>query len=118
MRGKHITQRWQLTVLGIVLCLLAALFAIEAKMAWFGPAGSAAVHVSSSKLQPADAPKLIAQALAPTHTAAWFPQFASLLLIVLIWQPMGRLPRPVRVLRVPGSPGFASSLFFRPPPSL
>ena len=106
----------QLKVLGIILCLLAGLFAVESKIAWFSPAGSSAAHISSAKLQAADAPRLIARALARTAPAVHVPEiFAALALVVF------SAPLPIRVASaqqeaVGPLPGYFPSLFFRPPP--
>ena len=109
-------MRWQLTVLGILLCLLAALFAVEAKLAWFGPEGSPTAQISSAKLQPADAPKALAQSHVPSIPFALFRQFAAILVLLSITCPLVLIATPVRASIDPGSPGFFSSLFFRPPP--
>ncbi len=41
------------------LCLLAVVFAVEAKTAWFGPANGPGIDVRAAKAWPADLPRLI-----------------------------------------------------------
>lgn len=67
-----------MTVLGLVLCVLAALFSIEAKVAWYAPSSSPATQISASKLQQADAPRLVAHALSSSDTpVAHFPDIVK-----------------------------------------
>lgn len=118
MRGRHLTRHWPVTALGVVLCLLAAVFAIEAKVAWFSPDGSATAQLSATKLQPADAPKLIAQALAPTGAVPpVVPESSLLLILALFVAAMVFLPATARMGReISASQSFSPALFFRPPP--
>lgn len=99
---------------GLVLCLLAALFAIEAKLAWYAPDGNPTAQISAAKLQAADAPRLVAQAL----SASQFPLelFAVILPLVLV-PLMGERARDSH-LPAPQFPfqGFSAHHFFRPPP--
>jgi hypothetical protein len=101
----------------MLLCLLAALFAVEAKVAWFGPDGSPSVQISSAKLQPPDAPKVIVQIDAPSFPIAWLPQVAVILAFALFSRSATIQPWHLGSSAVPGSPRFFPSLFFRPPPS-
>jgi hypothetical protein len=103
-------------VLGTLLCLLTALFAVEAKVAWFGLDGSASMQISAAKLQPADAPKVTSPLDLPAFPIAWFPQVAVVLALALAWRRESILPRRLNLCTVPGSPRFYPSLFFRPPP--
>jgi hypothetical protein len=118
MHQWHSPVRWQLTVLGILMCLLAALFAVEAKVAWFGPDGGPTAQISSTKLQPADAPKVATPIDAPSFPAAWLPEIAVILAFALNWRRMSVLPRQRWSCTIPGSPSFFPSVFFRPPPSI
>ena len=111
----------RLTALGMMLCLLAALFALEAKMAWFSPAGSAGAQISYAKARPAEPAKPLAQQSAslapPTHD---FDRTAILIAQILLIAAASTLV----IRRVPArpliaeSPGFSSALLVRPPPSL
>lgn len=111
-------RKLQLTVVGIVLCLLAALFAVESKIAWFGPNGGTAAQISASKLQASPAPRLVMQALAETLQTQHFPQSATVVLLLLMLGATRFLPRPAegRAVCVPSS-NFSPQLFFRPPPA-
>lgn len=107
----------RLTALGIMLCLLAALFAVEAKIAWFSPAGSSTAQISYAKARPAEPPKALPQRF--TSPAYDFTATATLVAAALLPAPttvvVGRTPDH---LQTGVSPGFRSSLFYRPPPVL
>jgi hypothetical protein len=122
MRSGGSVRHSRLAILGILLCLLAAVFAFEAKIAWYGPAGSASLLISSTKLQTADAPKLISHASSvPAPPFLHFIEnFASVLALALLCLPlMSRAARTAPApLQVSASPSFSTPLFFRPPPVL
>ena len=101
----------------MLLCLLAVVFAVEAKLAWFGPDGSPTAQISAAKLQPADAPKITAHSHASSLPAALLLQFAEISVVVLMGRAAIRTPQRVSASTIPGSPSFFPSLFFRPPPS-
>jgi predicted metal-binding membrane protein len=118
MRSRLSARRLRVTALGVVLCALAAVFAFEAKLAWFSPAHSPSAQISAAKLQPTDAPRQVAQALtspAPLHFA---PAEAPLLLtLALLIAAMVPVIVPVRDRhKVSASPSFFPPLFLRPPP--
>jgi len=120
MRGRlQRNPRWFMGI-GVVLCFLAAIFAFEAKLAWFSPAGTPTAQISFAKLQPSDAPKLIAQALAAPDASQHFPVEAPLLLaIALLLALLVRFDS--RKLTHDGNSVYASAscsppLFRRPPP--
>lgn len=108
-------------MLALGLCLLAALFAIEAKIAWFNPAGEAHYPIQSSKARPADTAAAITQD-APMQ--APFPPQIFLLVVafmaaspcILLWEQWRRAV----LHHIPAfSPfSFSPGLFFRPPPAL
>ncbi len=100
----------------MLLSLLVVVFAVEAKLAWFGPDGSPTAQISAAKLQPANAPRIAAPSDALSFPAAWIPQVAVVLTFVLVWRRVRALPRFLSSYAVPGSPRFYSSFFFRPPP--
>ena len=111
----------RLTALGILLCLLAALFAVEAKIAWFSPARSSTAQISYDKARPAEPPKALPERFtSPSPLPHDFAQPATLvaaaLLLAITATSVVRLA-PVRP-QVSASPGFSASLFFRPPPVL
>lgn len=112
----------RLTALGIMLCLLAALFAVEAKIAWFSPAGSASAQISFAKARPAEVPKVLSQGFeSPVPPAHDFSRTAMLLAFawLLLASASAGFYRVVPARpQVCASPGFTASLFFRPPPAL
>jgi len=121
MQGGFLIRHSRLTVLGILLCVLAALFAFEAKIAWFSPAGTASAQISYNKARPAEPPKALphrpdapafpSHDLAGTGTLLQPMLLLSLAAVVMI--------RPARApRRVTASPGFSGPLLFRPPPVL
>jgi hypothetical protein len=118
MQGKSLIHRWRLTAFGAVLCLLAAAFSFEAKIAWYGPT-AAETHLSAAKLQPAEAPRLVAQALTspahplyPTSELAWLAGFTLLAAALAPHRGYDSdLTRTSTYL------GFSPFRFSRPPPS-
>jgi hypothetical protein len=117
MRGKLRLRRSRVTVLGIALCLLAAVFAIEAKVAWFSPAGSPSAQISSSKLQAADASRHSARAIGSQqlHSAETpLPRAFAAAVAPVAAIPIGRPVRDVFIARI--SPDFTVPMFRRPPP--
>jgi hypothetical protein len=118
MQGGFLIRHSRLTALGIMLCVLVALFAVEAKIAWFSPEGSASAQIGFAKARPAEQPKALAQRChsqtpAASDFAATPVLFAATLQLtstILIVRPL-----PTR-WHVSASPGFAAALFFRPPP--
>jgi len=121
MQGGFLIRHSRLTALGILLCVLAALFAMEAKIAWFSPAGSASAQISFAKARPAEQPKPLAQRFhSQAPPANGFAGFVTLLTAALMpATPAIGSVRPARThWQVSASPGFSAALFFRPPPVL
>lgn len=118
MRSRLSARRLRVTALGVVLCVLAAIFAFEAKVAWFSPAGSPSAQISAAKLQPTDAPRQLAQALTSPATLHLAPAEAPLLLaFAVLIAAMAPVRVPVRERhKVSASPSFSPPLFLRPPP--
>jgi len=117
MRGGFLIRHSRLTALGIVLSVLAALFAMEAKIAWFSPAGSATAQISSDKARPAEPPKALHHHFnAPTPQAVDFAGIATILTAILLLVHVVVLRRRPFNLSPSASPGFSAALFFRPPP--
>jgi hypothetical protein len=124
MQCKSLIHRWRLIALGTVLCLLAAAFAFEAKIAWYSSA-AADTHISAAKLQPTKAPRLVAQALikqaagpradlAPLISQfAWFVVFASLAAASIHIRRFD-----FDLIQAHMVPGVSPSRFSRPPPAL
>jgi hypothetical protein len=121
MQGGILIRHSRLTALGMMLCLLVALFAVEAKIAWFSPAGSATAQISFAKARPAETPRMLSQGFVSPATPAH--DFAgTVMLLAIAWlfasASIGfRSVVPARS-RVCVSPGFTAALFFRPPPAL
>lgn len=121
MRNGDLVRHSRVAALGIVFCLLAVLFAVEAKMACYIPAGSANTQISSAKLMPADGPRLIAQAIdSQAQASRLFNEDVPPVVIALLYLALVSLiARAGRSsFQFSASPRFSISLFFRPPPSL
>jgi hypothetical protein len=120
MQGGFLIRHSRLTALGILLCVLAALFAVEAKIGWFSPAGSANAQISYAKARPAEPPKAPASRLAPSPSIA--DPFAQTALLVAAVLSLAALAMQATLLfprapRLSASQGLSVSLFFRPPPA-
>jgi hypothetical protein len=107
--------------LALVLCLVAFLFAVEAKTAWFGPVFGLGSNVRAAKAMPADSPKVIEHGLPvldPAH-----PQLLVVALnFVAIATIAGANLHVVELISLAQIPQFtrvhlSPSLFFRPPPT-
>jgi hypothetical protein len=102
------------------LCLLAVVFAVEAKTAWFGPASGPGSEVRAAKAWPADLPRVIEHGV-PVPKAV--PPLISFALLAALSprRSAGNTLSPRRE-SAPGlaSPSLAAFLspqfFFRPPP--
>ena len=111
---------WRAALAGC-LCLLAFLFAVEAKTAWYGPVAGLGSNVRAAKAMPADTPRVIEHGIPvpdPIH-----PQVAFVLLpaLALLW-PSAKLPRRTEVSHA-RLRGFLLSIYsphlsLRPPPAL
>jgi hypothetical protein len=106
--------------LAFALCLLAFLFAIEAKTAMYGPENGLGSDVRAAKALPAVTPKLLKQRVLspdPLHLA-----FTSLSTAAAVTSQEAHLPQRTRVNRnhLPlFMAAFLSPLrYFRPPPAL
>lgn len=103
---------------GIVMCLLAAIFAVEAKLGWYSPDSAARVEFSATKLRADDPPKMITEAVAsPAPVPDLLPQFIFVVALALIAAsatlgPECSAPRA----QMDSSPGVFPPLFLRPPP--
>ena len=115
-------------LLACSLCLLAFAFAMEAKMAWYGPALGPARDIQSAKALPADTPALalerahIDPSASQQFAILWLPAFAAILIAATgaiaaagasETRLLARNPVPVSC-----RPHFSPLLFFRPPPAL
>lgn len=108
--------------LALGLCLLAMLFALEAKTAWYGPANGPRSDIQSEKARPADLPAVVTHGVS-TLPLATFPLALVFLSSVaaIAWTGADFLSGiDVDFSHVPVSaaPYFSPGLFFRPPPAL
>lgn len=107
-------------LLASALCVLTFAFAMEAKMAWYGPGAGLKSEITAAKAMPADMPRVMAHGLATPEPVA--PQtyfFVLSFFIAAILLRAGffyRLPMaPIAVEDVRHS-FFSPFQFFRPPP--
>jgi hypothetical protein len=114
--GRRATPR-HLSIIGLVLCLLAALFAIEAKLAWYAPDSNPTAQISASKLLATDAHRFVAQAVASTFPAPCSPHLIALFVLTMMaLATCVALPINPAQKAIPPSI-FSPHHFFRPPPT-
>jgi hypothetical protein len=107
--------------LAIALCLLAFLFAIEAKTAWYGPAAGFGSSVRAAKAQPVATPKVVEHGVPSPDPA--HPHAAFALLPPTAVELSARFPvqsfSEILANHLPHdlAPGFSYSNLFRPPPA-
>jgi hypothetical protein len=116
----HLQLRRNALALG--LCLLAMLFAVEAKTAWYGPANGPGVDIQSQKAMPTDLPAVVSHGIA-THPASPFPLALLLFASVGAMAWLGadflhRIDLDFNPISVSSASYFSPGLFFRPPPAL
>jgi hypothetical protein len=108
--------------LAIGLCLLAILFALEAKTAWYGPAAGPGCDIRAAKAWPAGSPKVVNHGVPSPDPAHPGVHFAVLLASSMAPAPRihprvtGDIPR--NHLPFFSLAHFSPSIFFRPPPAL
>jgi hypothetical protein len=106
-------------MLAVGLCLLAVLFALEAKTAWYGPTRGPNGDIQSQKARPVDLPAVV------SHGVSTVPPFTLALVSLtyvaaIAWTDANFLPGvEVDFNHIPVSAAsyFSSGLFFRPPPA-
>jgi len=122
LRARAASPALSRTILAFGLCLLAIVFAVEAKTAWFGPALGVGSDIQAAKALPADMPKVIEHGIPvpdPIH-----PQVPFALLTALVAEQLTGTATPTRNLApavdfaVSEAAYFSPAIFFRPPPSL
>lgn len=120
LSAASLTLRRAPLVLG--LCLLALLFAVEAKTAWYGPVVGLESPVSAAKALPANSPEVVEQGVPvpdPTH-----PQiaFATIATKIIVGSLKALVPANGEAFRnrapVFSAAYFSPLIFFRPPPAL
>jgi hypothetical protein len=122
MSGVFASPRFSSTALAFGLCLLAFLFAVEAKLAWFSPARGPAADIRAAKALPADTPVVVSHGITapdPVHPLAPFVFLAAFAAACMLGADF-LLTRPVACRQHPVSAAayFFPGLFFRPPPRL
>ena len=122
MRASFASPTWRRVVLACSLSLLAFAFAMEAKMAWYGPKSDTTLEISATKALRTDFPRLVdhgtpaSQPVMPVSLLAWVAMFvatATAVSMVAEARQLARVPIPIRSRSY-----FSPLLFFRPPPSL
>jgi hypothetical protein len=109
-------RHWRISALGVLLCLLAAVFAVEAKVGWYSPNGHIRVELSATKLQAADAPRHVGEALTAPAPVPHPPMELLLFLSVAVIVSIRFIPRLTENALPPAWPSFSPPHFFRPPP--
>jgi len=100
----------------LLFCVLAALFALEAKLAWYGSDPGPISHISSSKLQPTEAPRILAEALSFSDAVLHLASISLVLLAPAFIIGFARCAEAAAARQV--AVGFSPQVFLRPPPSL
>jgi hypothetical protein len=108
--------------LALGLCLLAVLFALEAKTAWYGPKNGPSCDIQSQKACPADLRAVVSHGVSTLPPVTFPPALIFLASVAAIaWTDADFLPG-VNVgfnhIPVSAAPYFSPGLFFRPPPAL
>lgn len=117
---------WGRVLFACSLCALAVAFALEAKMAWYGPPQGPVRDISSAKAMPADTPALAIQRIHVDHLAPtapelkWLAAFSAVFLAAASVMAAGAFE--TRALAgnpsaVFSRPYFSPLHFYRPPPS-
>ena len=108
------------TTLACGLCLLAFVFAIEAKTAWYGSAAGPGSAVRAAKALPASLPREVQHGSAttgPIHSQLPFVLFAAFLVASLAGSDLlTRRTVPLASARISSAAYFSPQSFFRPPP--
>ena len=108
-------------LLAAMLCLLAMAFAMEAKMAWYRPAGGRYRDVSGAKALPINNPRLVSHGVPapdPVHPemlAAVLP--CLIMLCPVFFDRRSRLAGLRTGSRVSAADYFSPPIFLRPPPA-
>lgn len=111
--------RTRRTAVALILCLLAFAFAMEAKLACYGPSHGLDNVVHAAKACPADTPDVLAQRI-PVLSSTQAPVFPLLFVVFALIVRSATAPRLREIAAARGSvfaAYFFHPLFFRPPPS-
>jgi hypothetical protein len=115
------SRTFRRTLLTFGLCFLAFGFAMEAKLAWYGPEGGAGSDIAAAKARPADPPEVVAggvHAPDPVYSQSAFV-FLAALTAAFVWRADALLGHRIAYSRLSVSAAayFSPNLFFRPPPT-
>jgi hypothetical protein len=109
-------------MLALGLCLLAVLFALEAKTAWYGPTNGPRGDIQSQKALPPDLPSMVSHGVSALPTATFALALIFIASVAAIAWTNADFLRGVDVdcnhIPVSAAPYFSPGLFFRPPPAL
>jgi hypothetical protein len=108
------------TVLAFGLCFLAFSFAMEAKLAWYGPQGGFGSDVRAAKALPADVPALVphgAPAPDPIHPLISFALLLAFAAGCALADVLLENEAAQNHLPVSAASYFSPHNFFRPPPA-
>ena len=120
MAGVPTSRSFRRTVLALGLCLLAFGFAMEAKLACYGPAGGSGSDIAAAKARTADLPEVVyhgVHAPDPVRTQM-LVVFLAALTAPCLRKADSLLARDsvYSHLSVSSAAYFSPNLFFRPPP--
>lgn len=108
--------------LALGLCLLAVLFALEAKTAWYGPANGPSGDIQSQKARPADLPAVVSHGVSALSSVTFPLALVFLASVTAITRRnvnfLSGVDARFNHIPVSAAPYFSPSLFFRPPPAL
>ena len=116
MSGVFASRLLGRNILAVGLCLLAVLFAVEAKLAWYSPVSGPGSEIRSAKPYRADAPQVIdrgASSTDVTHSLIALALLATIEVASVIVLTGDREGNPRQACLIAFS---ATNLFFRPPP--
>lgn len=122
MMRLSVSPRVKFNTLALGLCVLAVLFALETKTAWYSPANGPERDIQSQKALPADLPTVVSRGISARPkmalplTLSLFAAFA-----VIAWMQADFFPGidiDFNHIPVSAAPYFSPCLFFRPPPAL
>lgn len=122
MSGVSAFGLFRQNALVVGLCLLAVLFAVEAKLAWYSPVSDTSSDVRSAKAFPPDTPEIVHRGVSSPDSAQPLIAFALLATFgiasaihVDLLLARNRDCNPQQTYLAAFS---ATNLFFRPPPAL
>jgi hypothetical protein len=103
------------------LCLLAFLFAVEAKTVWYGSTDGTGSNVCAEKARPAATPEVVGHGVPTPDPAHPYMAFAAVPASTIAWLSRTRIPAGGKILHdhLPFFPAayFSPSIFSRPPPA-